>query len=152
MRPIVLESALVIGVLTGCQSEECDLRTVAFDLAGAEATDCGDAGTDGDSSAVDACMTASISAGTDAVGLKASAGIDSVISGATVFVDGRLWFLSQDSYVAGSGGPINGWECVGPTVDADSQIACESREPHQNHYLVCGTWSGGETEPLPFPK
>lgn len=141
----------LLAVLAACAPPTtCDLRSEAVDLAGAGAEDCGQTVADADPTAVQACLAAAFTEGRDAFGIVAVTGIDSVISTATVLVDGAVWLLTADNFM-GQVGTIDGWGCEGPTLDDDGVLECASLTPRNNHYLVCGTWPGGDQEPEPFP-
>lgn len=95
---------LLVSLLSGCASPECELTTVALNLAGAGAEDCGKVALGEDGSAVDACAVAALQAGTPFVSQREEQGIDSQVTSAAAFDGTNLVSLYRDSDPSGGSG------------------------------------------------
>lgn len=88
-------------LLAGCATPECELGTVALNLAGAGAEDCGKVAVGGDSTAVDTCAVAALQAGTPFVAQREEQGIDSQVTSALAYDGTHLVSLYRDSDPSG---------------------------------------------------
>jgi hypothetical protein len=159
---ILLSLTACIGPATDADTTDdgCDLRGTAAGIAGPGATDCGQAAPQEDTTAIDACIVEHLQSGEPFFAIVANTGTDSVVTAATVQVDGHLWLLSQDSF-DGEDARIDGRECIGPTptdapIDGGPPFTCERYEPERNHYEVCGDFCPGgvcddDVPRMPFP-
>jgi hypothetical protein len=135
----------LVACTGGTVVTDCTLATLAADLAGSGAEDCGTVEIDGDSSTVDACAVAAFQAGSPFVAFYELQGIDSAVSRATVSDGTTVWNLTRDSDPSGGGGEapvVYRTECGGPSVvagdDGHDVITCSSGGTPCSTQ-VCGT-------------
>jgi hypothetical protein len=149
---------VLVAASPGCD-ERCDLDQEVADLAGPDAVDCGSADGEHGKEAW-ACAIDAFEAKEAFRVSWTTQGVDSTSTYVLVSDGEKMWKLAQDDYE--KNGDIDGWDCVSPYVTDGKvdpkanelldypSIACERLDPDGNHYQVCGTFSGGDPEPLAF--
>jgi hypothetical protein len=113
--------ALLLMVMVGCSSKQCDLFPQLRSRAGAGAVDCGYAVLNGDPQPVDRCVLDSFTGKASFIARYDRRGTDSkVVFGIAGDAQGTVTFLLWDGDPSGGSGAdpvISGTECVGPTPD-----------------------------------